>query len=112
MPSRSLNQIKNSINSYEYDDELLIAIDFGTVTDSQISADVIDNTLIVSHSQENASDQDIEFSLPAEFTDPEVSINNGIITIRQLKHAEVDTEEVMGESEDEDDTDESEENEE
>lgn len=83
MPSRSLNQIKNSINSFEYDDEILIVMDFGMVSENSLSADIVDGTLIVSQTNPNESDQDIEISLPEEFTDPSVSINNGIITVTQ-----------------------------
>lgn len=99
MPSRSLNQIKNSINSFEYDDEILIVMDFGMVSEASISADIVDGTLIVSQTNPNQSDQDIEISLPDEFTAPTVSINNGVITVTQslvddsVKTSETETDE-------------------
>jgi len=83
MPSNSLNQIKNSINSFEYEDEIQIVMDFGTVSEEAITTDIVDGTLIVSQESQTESDQDIEINLPDEFTTPTVSINNGVITVTQ-----------------------------
>lgn len=93
MTPRSLSDVQQSVSTFEYDDELLVVIDFGTVSEEHLDAELLGDTLIVTYETPNNSGQNIELSLPDEFNSPEVTINNGIITVKQpLSETDVDTE--------------------
>jgi len=63
-----------TITSREYDDEQLVAVDFGPVVGA-VELDVVDETAIVV-----AGDRQFEFDVPSDATD--VIVNDGILTIR------------------------------
>ncbi|EMA37826.1 hypothetical protein [Halobiforma nitratireducens] len=63
------------ISDHEYDEEHVIAVDFGRDAGS-ISLDVVDDTAIVVVGREQ-----FEFDVPVDATD--VRVNDGILTIRE-----------------------------
>lgn len=63
-----------TITTREYDDEQVIAVDFGPTGDEP-SLDVVDETAIVV-----VGDQQFEFDVPADAN--EVTVNDGVLTIR------------------------------
>ena len=65
-----------TITRREYDEESVIAIDFGP--DVVATVDVVDGTAIVV-----AGDRQYEFEVPAEATD--VEANDGILEIREKR---------------------------
>ncbi|SFC28068.1 hypothetical protein SAMN05444422_106197 [Halobiforma haloterrestris] len=64
-----------TITDREYDEEYVIAVDFGRDT-GEVSLDVVDDTAIVV-----ADDDQFEFDVPADAS--EVTVNDGILTIRE-----------------------------
>ena len=65
---------------YEYDDEAVLAVDFGSErTDATV--DVVDGTVSVV-----VDDDQYEFDLPAGVTDPHTFIRNGVLTIELEDH--------------------------
>ena len=62
---------------YEYEDETVIAVDFG-VAEGEASVDVIDDTAIVVVETTEGERQE-EFDLPAD--DARAFIRNGVLTI-------------------------------
>lgn len=83
MTPRTISDIQQSVGTYEYDDEQVVVIDFGMVPEDELSVELLGDTLIVTYETENTSSQNIELTLPDEFIDPEVTVNNGIISITQ-----------------------------
>jgi hypothetical protein len=69
--SAAVEQEEITIAHREYDEETLVAIDFGG---AEVALDVIDDRAIVV-----AGDQQFEFDVPAEAT--EVTANGGIVRI-------------------------------
>lgn len=67
------------VRQYEYDDETVLAIDFGGV---DASVDVVDGTVIVV-----ADDEQYEFELPEHATDAHTFIKNGVLTIEMEEDA-------------------------
>jgi len=65
------------VRRYEYDDHAVLAVDLG-VGDEQIDVDVVGSTAIVviDHGDQLS---EAEFELPG--TDPDVTTNNGVLTI-------------------------------
>ena len=63
-----------TITRREYDDENVIAVDFGPGVEA--SVDVVGDTAIVV-----AGDQQFEFEIPAEAT--EVTANDGVLVIKE-----------------------------
>lgn len=63
------------IRTFEYDDDSVIAVDFGTSA-ADISVDILGSTAIIV-----AADEQFEFELPPEASD--VSAKNGILTIEE-----------------------------
>lgn len=63
-----------TISTRDYDDEDVIAVDFGPVGDEP-TLDVIDGTAIVV-----VGDSQFEFDVPADAED--VTVNGGVLTIR------------------------------
>jgi len=65
------------VRRYEYDDHWLLAADL-PVGNEQVNVDVVGSTAIVviSHGDHLS---EVEFELPG--TDPEVTTNNGVLTI-------------------------------
>ncbi len=63
-----------TITTREYDDEAVVAVDFGLVT-GEPTLDVVDDTAIVV-----VGGAQFEFDVPPEATD--VIVNDGILTIR------------------------------
>lgn len=63
------------IRTFEYDDDSVIAVDFGTST-ADISVDILGSTAIIV-----AGDEQFEFELPPEASD--VSAKNGVLTIEE-----------------------------
>lgn len=92
MSSKPINQIKETIRRYEYDDEFVVAIDFSMTANNDIHAEKIDNLLIVSYTHPQKNETSIEFELPDAFTDPDITVKNGIITVTQPKDSTPDTE--------------------
>jgi hypothetical protein len=66
-----------TVRKYEYDDDTVIAVDFG-VSPDELSVDIVDDTAIVV-----ADGQQIEFEVPSDAQD--VTINDGILTIEGSK---------------------------
>lgn len=64
-----------TIRKREYDDETIIAVDFGDDS-GKLSVDVVDDTAIVV-----VEEQQLEFEVPAEAS--EVTVNNGLLTIEE-----------------------------
>ncbi|SDR27419.1 DUF7127 family protein [Natronobacterium texcoconense] len=64
-----------TVTNREYDEEQVIAVDFGRDV-GEISLDVVDETAIVV-----AGDDQFEFDIPGDATD--VTANDGILTIRK-----------------------------
>ena len=62
---------------YEYDDHSVLAVDF-PVGDEQIDVDIVGSTAIVVIDHGDRLSE-VEFELPG--TDPEVTMNNGVLTI-------------------------------
>lgn len=85
MPSRPINQIRETTGTYEYEDELVVAIDFGTTAGGNIHAEKIDNLLMVSYTHPEHNETSIEFKLPETFINPDITVNNGVITVTQEK---------------------------
>ncbi|MFO7833982.1 MAG: Hsp20/alpha crystallin family protein [Halohasta sp.] len=65
------------VRRYEYDDHWLLAADL-SVDDEQVDVDVVGSTaiLVIDHGDRLS---EAEFELPG--TDPEVTTNNGVLTI-------------------------------
>jgi hypothetical protein len=63
-----------TIGNREYDDESVIAVDFGP-TGEKPAVDIVDETAIVT-----VGNGQFEFDVPADATD--VTVNDGILTIR------------------------------
>ncbi|ARS89672.1 DUF7127 family protein [Natrarchaeobaculum aegyptiacum] len=63
-----------TITKREYDDEQIIAVDFGPVV-GEVELDVVDDTAIVV-----AGDRQLEFDVPPDADD--VTVNDGILTIK------------------------------
>jgi len=65
------------VRRYEYDDHAMLAVDLG-VADEQIDVDVVGSTAIVviDHGDKPI---ETEFELPG--SDPDVTTNNGVLTI-------------------------------
>lgn len=63
-----------TISNREYDDESVVAVDFGP-TGEKPAVDVVGKTAIVT-----VGDRQFEFDVPADATD--VTVNDGILTIR------------------------------
>ncbi|WP_255167498.1 DUF7127 family protein [Natrononativus amylolyticus] len=61
------------VRQYQYDDETVLAIDFGG---SDAAVDVADGTVIVV-----TADDQYEFDLPDHATDAHTFIKNGVLTI-------------------------------
>ncbi len=74
-PIKEIDRQGAVVRTVEYDDESVIAVDFGNAHGTA-SADVVGTRVIVVF-----DGQQFEFDLPAEATD--VSVNNGILTIRE-----------------------------
>lgn len=72
-PLKEIDRQDAVVRTLEYDDESVIAVDFGPVTDD-ISLDVVGDTVLVI-----VDGSQFEFDLPAEARD--VSVNNGVLTI-------------------------------
>lgn len=66
-----------TVRKYEYEDDTVIAVDFG-VSPDELSVDIVDDTAIVV-----ADGQQIEFEVPSDAQD--VTINDGILTIEGPK---------------------------
>ena len=62
-----------TVTRHEYEDELVIAVDFGP--DATAAHDVVGDTVIVV-----AGDSQVEFEIPSEAS--EIRTNNGVLTIR------------------------------
>jgi hypothetical protein len=60
------------VRRYEYDNETVIAVDFGGI--DEVSVDIVGETVIVV-----CGDRQVEFELPAEASN--VTVNNGTATI-------------------------------
>ena len=65
------------VRRYEYDDHSLLAVDL-PVGDEQVDVDVVGSTaiLVIDHGDRLS---EVEFELPG--TDPEITTNNGVLTI-------------------------------
>ncbi|MFD1641550.1 DUF7127 family protein [Halohasta litorea] len=65
------------VRRYEYDDHSLLAVDL-PVGDEQVDVDVVGSTaiLVIDHGDRLS---EMEFELPG--TDPEVTTNNGVLTV-------------------------------
>lgn len=63
-----------TISNREYEDESIIAVDFGP-TGEKPTVDIVDETAIVT-----IGEKQFEFDVPAGATD--VTVNDGILTIR------------------------------
>lgn len=63
-----------TITHQEYEDETVIAVDFGPGVEA--SLDIVDDTAIVV-----AGDRQFEFEVPADAT--EISVNDGILLIKE-----------------------------
>lgn len=63
-----------TITEREYDDEQIVAVDFGPVA-GQIELDVVDDTAIVV-----VDERQLEFDIPSDADD--VTVNDGILTIK------------------------------
>ncbi|MEA1932128.1 MAG: Hsp20/alpha crystallin family protein [Euryarchaeota archaeon] len=65
------------VRRYEYDDHSLLAVDL-PVGDEQVDVDVVGSTaiLVIDHGDRLS---EMEFELPG--TDPEVTMNNGVLTV-------------------------------
>lgn len=64
-----------TVRKHDYEDETVIAVDFGDDPD-ELTVDVVDNTAIVV-----VDGQQLEFDVPAEAS--EVTVNDGILTIEE-----------------------------
>lgn len=74
-PLRTASSEDVVVRSVEYDDESVIAVDFGTAA-ADVSVDVVGSTTIV------VTDGDqFEFELPPEASD--VTARNGVLTITE-----------------------------
>ncbi len=71
---RDVDRLDAVVRTIEYDDETVIAVDFGTSDD--VTIDVVDSTTIVV-----VDGQHLEFELPEEARD--VSVRNGVLTIEE-----------------------------
>ena len=67
-----------SVTRNEYEDELVIAVDFGPGVDAEL--DVVGDTAIVV-----AGDRQLEFEIPPEAD--EITTNDGVLTIRAEREA-------------------------
>lgn len=63
-----------TITKREYDDEQVIAVDFGPIA-GQVELDVVDDTAIVV-----TGGRQLEFEVPSDADD--VTVNDGILTIK------------------------------
>lgn len=65
------------VRRYEYDEHWLLAVDLA-VDDEQVDVDVVGSTaiLVIDHGDRLS---EVEFELPG--TDPDVTMNNGVLTI-------------------------------
>ena len=72
---RDVDRFGAVVRTLEYDDDSVIAVDFGT-DGATFDVDVVDSTAIVV-----TGDDQFEFELPPEATD--VSIRNGVLTIEE-----------------------------
>ncbi|WP_254768715.1 DUF7127 family protein [Salinilacihabitans rarus] len=63
------------VRQYDYDDESVLAVDFGPVG-PETSVDVVDGTVIVV-----VRDDQYEFDLPERATDAQAFIRNGVLTV-------------------------------
>ncbi|MFP8958652.1 Hsp20/alpha crystallin family protein [Natrialbaceae archaeon A-CW3] len=63
------------VRQYQYDDESVLAVDFGDIGDDA-TVDVVDGTVIVV-----LSDDQFEFDLPAQARDAQAFIKNGVLTV-------------------------------
>jgi hypothetical protein len=61
---------------YDYEDESVLAVDFGTAS-TDAAVDLVDGTVIVV----DADDEQYEFDLPDGATDAHTFIRNGVLTI-------------------------------
>ena len=66
------------LRRYEYEDEWVVAAEIG-VADEDVSVDVVGTTAIVV-AEIDGKQRETEFELPGE--DAEVSVNNGVLTVR------------------------------
>ena len=62
------------VRRYEYEDGPVIAVDFGTSDDA--SVEVVDDTVIVVH-----EDEQYELDVPRQASDAQAFIKNGVLTI-------------------------------
>ncbi|WP_254764040.1 DUF7127 family protein [Natrinema marinum] len=67
------SQDEITISNREYDDECLIAVDFGPIS-GESSVDVVGGTAIVT-----VDERQFEFDLPPDATD--ITLNRGVLTI-------------------------------
>ncbi|WP_265111960.1 DUF7127 family protein [Halosolutus halophilus] len=65
---------------YEYDDEMVVAVDFGA-TETDASVDLVDDTVIVVVDEEQ-----YEFELPVDAHDAHTFIKNGVLTVEMEGH--------------------------
>lgn len=72
---RSVDQRGGILRRCDYDDNSVIAVDFGAEADN-VTVDIVGDTAIVI-----VDDQQVEFELPEGADD--VSVNNGILTIEE-----------------------------
>lgn len=72
---RDVDRHGATVRTYDYDDNAVIAVDFG-VGAGDITIDVVDGTAIVV-----TGDEQFEFELPADASD--VTVNNGVLTITE-----------------------------
>ncbi|MCU4740233.1 Hsp20/alpha crystallin family protein [Halobacteria archaeon AArc-m2/3/4] len=63
------------VRQYEYDDESVLAVDFGP-QDADASVDVVDDTVIVV-----VGDEQQEFDLPENTASAQAFMQNGVLTI-------------------------------
>ncbi|MFC4541530.1 Hsp20/alpha crystallin family protein [Halosolutus amylolyticus] len=65
---------------YEYDDETVVAVDFGAAR-TDASVDLVDDTVIVV-----VDDDQYEFELPVDADDAHTFMQNGVLTVEMEGH--------------------------